>query len=520
MKDEIQIKRALVSVYDKKGVLELATMLKKFSVEILSTGGTAAYLQENGIPVTSVSDVTGFPEILGGRVKTLHPKIHGAILAKRDDDSQMTELQQHDIEPIDLVVINLYPFEKTVAKPDVSLSEALENIDIGGPTMIRAAAKNFPGVAVVTSPDQYKTVISELEATAGALTLATRQKLATEAFRLTSTYDLAITNYLSSLAEEEQGMPESLNIMLKKVQDLRYGENPHQQAAFYTDKTVYENELGKKLHGKELSFNNILDMNAAVGLVSEFKESCVVILKHNNPCGVAIDEDIVTAYRNALATDPVSAFGGIVAFNRQVNAKVAELMSKVFLEVILAPSFSDEALSLLTKKKNIRLVEIPRLSLDEKALDIKRVYAGYLLQNMDLAAEPTESYRVVTKRQPETKDWQAMQFGWKVVKWVKSNAVIFVSDKMTLGIGAGQMSRVDSSKLAVMKAKDAGLSLEGSVVVSDAFFPFRDGIDAAAQAGAIGVIQPGGSIRDQEVIDAANEHGMFMVFTGIRHFRH
>jgi len=515
--DNIKIKRALISVYDKEGILDFARTLQSFSVEIISTGGTATFLRENGISVTFVSELTGFPEILSGRVKTLHPKIHGAILAKREDSGQMQELETFNIEPIDMVVVNLYPFEKTVAKPDVTLAEALENIDIGGPTMIRAAAKNFPYVAVVTSPQQYESLTEELQENDGSLSLATRQQLALQAFRRTGSYDAAISTYLSS---EETELPDTIFYNLKKAQNLRYGENPHQKAAFYTDSDQDASALGKQLHGKALSFNNILDMNAAVGLISEFEEPCAVVLKHNNPCGAAIDNDIVVAYQNALASDPVSAFGGIVAFNRPVTADVAELMSKIFLEVIIAPSFSEEALNILTKKKNLRLIELPTLPRFDGALDIKRVYAGYLLQTMDAGAESTENYKVVTKKQPDEKAWKAMKFGWKVVKWVKSNAVIYVSDKATLGVGAGQMSRVDASRLAVQKAKDAGLSLQGSIVVSDAFFPFRDGVDAAAEAGAIGIIQPGGSIRDNEVIEAADEHGMFMVFTGIRHFRH
>lgn len=521
MDDNLGIKRALISVYDKSGLLDLAKTLAGFNVEILSTGGTAKFLTENNLKVTNVSDVTGFPEILGGRVKTLHPKIHGGILAIRTDEDQMNELSAHGIAPIDMVVVNLYPFEKTVADPSVSLTKALENIDIGGPTMIRAAAKNFPGVVVVTSPDFYDQIIEELQSNEGSVSYHLRQKLALAAFQRTSQYDAAISDYLSAIEKEPSSMPEAIHLNLQKIQNLRYGENPHQAAAYYADTaSSLPPGTGKQLHGKELSFNNILDMNAAIGLSHEFEQPCAIVLKHSNPCGAAVDDDIVRAYENAFKTDSVSAFGGIVSFNREVNKKVAEMMSKVFLEVIVAPSFSPEALEILTKKKNLRLIEWQGDLDFSQEYDIKKVVGGYLLQGMDVGGDDEKKYRVVTNRQPTEKEWAAMRFGWKIVKWVKSNAVIYVSKKQTLGIGAGQMSRVDSSRFAVQKSKDAGLSLRGSVVISDAFFPFRDGIDAAAEAGAAAIIQPGGSIRDQQVIDAANEHNMAMVFTGVRHFRH
>jgi phosphoribosylaminoimidazolecarboxamide formyltransferase/IMP cyclohydrolase len=521
LKDLVKAKCALISVYDKTGLLEIARLLNDFSIKIISTGGTAEFLQKNGIPVTYVSDITGFPEILGGRVKTLHPKIHGGILAKRDDENQTKELEQHNIPAIDLVIVNLYPFEQTVAKADVDLATALENIDIGGPCMIRAAAKNFPAVAVVTDTKQYPKIIEELQMHRGGTSYSLREKLAAAAFNKTCDYDLAIYKYFAGRQGQAE-LPDQVILKLNKVQDLRYGENPHQKAAFYADReaTAQSELFGRKLHGKELSYNNILDMHAAVGLVYEFDQPCSVILKHNNPCGVAVDDDISRAFDFALATDPVSAYGGIVAFNRQVTSNVAEKMSSMFLEVIVAPGFTDDALAVLTRKKNLRLIEYPRSLVESNAIDLKKVYGGYLLQNMDRAPHGEDKYSIVTTRQPSKPEWEAMKFGWKVIKWVKSNAVIYVSDKKTLGIGAGQMSRVDSSRLAIQKAADAGISLAGSTVISDAFFPFRDGIDAAAQAGATAIIQPGGSVRDNEVIEAANEHDMAMVFTGIRHFRH
>jgi len=520
--DNIKIKRVLISVFDKTGLTDFVKKLSAFDVEIISTGGTAKHLQENGFKVTYVSDITGFPEILGGRVKTLHPKIHGGILAKRSKAEQMKQIQEFDISPIDMVIVNLYPFEQTIARPDVTIDEALENIDIGGPCMIRAAAKNFPGVAVLTDPAQYDKVVNELQANSGSLSLDIRKELSTAAFKRTASYDSVITAYLSPQTATEEKMPETVSLRLKKVQDLRYGENPHQKAGFYADAalTPYGIVAANKLHGKELSFNNILDLNAAIGLAGEFEKPCVIILKHNNPCGAAVDEDISIAYDNAFKTDSVSAFGGIVATNRQITEQLAEKMSKVFLEVIVAPKFSEKALGILTKKKNIRLIELSPKTEIFKGYDMKTVSGGYLFQDFDLGFDNAADFKVVTKRQPTDSEWNAMRFGWKVVKWVKSNAVIFINEKQTLGIGAGQMSRVDSSRFAVQKAKDAGLSLQGSVAISDAFFPFRDGVDAAAEAGATVVIQPGGSIRDNEVIEAADEHNMAMVMTGIRHFRH
>jgi phosphoribosylaminoimidazolecarboxamide formyltransferase / IMP cyclohydrolase len=516
--DQIKIKRALISVYDKEGLLPLAQKLVNLGVEILSTGGTAKFLQEHNLPVTSVADVTGFPEILGGRVKTLHPHIHAGLLAKREDPHQMAEIAAKNIAPIDLVVVNLYPFEKTVAAPDVTLKEAIENIDIGGPCMIRASAKNYFGVTIATSPSQYSLIIDELDRYHGATTLATRQQLSRQAFSRTCEYDAAISSWLYSQDRAEGPFPESMAITLRKKQDLRYGENPHQQAAFYTD--GHSGVFGEQLHGKELSFNNIMDVNAAVGLSLEFTEPCAVIVKHNNPCGVAIAETLTQAFDKALQCDRASAYGGIIAFNRAVDAAAADKLAGLFLEVIVAPDFNTDALPTLTAKKNLRLLKWPHPQFQTGDLDVKKVLGGYLVQTVDIEPANAPAGQVVSERAPNEKEWQAMRFGWKVAKWVKSNTILFVAPDRTLGIGAGQMSRVDSSKIAAMKASQAGLDLTGSVAVSDAFFPFRDGLDVLAEAGAVAVIQPGGSIRDNEVIAAANERRMAMVFTGLRHFRH
>jgi len=516
MQDKVKIRRALVSVHDKRDLLTLVAMLKEWGVEILSTGGTAAFLKESGVPVTPVSDVTRFPEILGGRVKTLHPHIHGAILAKREDPDQIRQLQELGMTPIDLVVVNLYPFEKTVAREGATMAEALENIDIGGPCMIRAAAKNYPGVAVLTDSSQYQELIAELRQNGGATTLALREKLALAAFRRTSQYDHAIQSYLGKRTEDG-ALPAVMSLRLEKVQDLRYGENPHQSAAFYRETS--DRPFGEQLHGKELSFNNILDIHSAAGLAIEFSEPCAVIVKHNNPCGAAVGANLIEAYGRALQTDAVSAYGGIVAVNRTIEADLAAKLGELFLEVVVAPDFSTEALQHLTKKKNLRLIRWPGVRLSGTDLDVKKVLGGYLLQTADVEPAPTE-FRVVSKRQPTGDERQAMAFGWKVAKWVKSNAILFVSADRTLAVGAGQMSRVDSARMAVIKAQNAGLDLKGSVVISDAFFPFRDGVDTAAAAGASAVVEPGGSVRDDEVIAAADEQQMALVFTGVRHFRH
>jgi phosphoribosylaminoimidazolecarboxamide formyltransferase/IMP cyclohydrolase len=516
-----KIKRALISVYDKQGVVELARTLQQLNIEIISTGGTARLLQEHGIPCLSVAEVTGAPEMLDGRVKTLHPGIHGAILARRDNPDHLRQLTDQGIIPIDMVVVNLYPFVKVIQQPDVSLEEAIENIDIGGPTMIRSAAKNYADVAVVTSPEQYTAVMEELVANGGALTLATKQRLAAAAFQATHLYDGAISNYLHGL-QAASGYPSRLALNLEKVQDLRYGENPHQSAALYRDLGAAMGGIPElaQLHGKALSFNNLLDLDTVVKILKTFELPCSVIVKHNNPCGIAMGEDVDAAFDKALATDPVSAFGGIFGFNRPLELKTAQKLKDIFIEVIVAPAFEADALEVLATKKNLRLIQLNLSEPLATELDYKRVAGGFLVQQADVIAEDLAAMKVVTQRQPTATEWKALQFAWKVVKWVKSNAVIFCQADRTIGIGAGQMSRVDSSMLAIDKARRAGLSVAGTVVASDAFFPFRDGVDAAAAAGATAIIQPGGSVRDREVIQAADEHQLTMVFTGVRHFRH
>lgn len=516
-----KIKRALISVYDKQGIVEFAKSLAQFNIEIISTGGTAKLLAENGIRYKLVSEITGAPEMLDGRVKTLHPKIHGAILAKRENSDHLAQLKVNEIEPIDMVIINLYPFGDVISKSGTTLDVALENIDIGGPTMVRAAAKNFPDVAVVTSPGQYDMITKEMTDNKGALCLNTREKLALEAFKQTHYYDGVITNYLQQL-ETAQEYGDNLLLSLEKIQDLRYGENPHQTAAFYKEAGSLNTGITdlEQLHGKELSFNNIMDLDAVVKMVNSFEQPCSVIVKHSNPCGAAIGENLYDAFSKAFATDSVSAFGGIFGFNRKLDLKTAEELRKIFIEVIIAPDYDSEAFNLLCKKKNLRLL---KMNLDQKTaaeLNYKRVAGGLLVQDEDTKGVDDLQLKVVSKRQPTDEEMEALKFAWKIVKWVKSNAVIYCLQDRTIGIGAGQMSRVDSSMLAVDKAKRAGLSLSRTVVASDAFFPFRDGVDAAAEAGVTAVIQPGGSVRDEEVIQAANEHNLVMVFTGIRHFRH
>ena len=516
-----KIKRVLISVYNKTGIVEFAKSLVKFNIEIISTGGTAKLLVENGIPCTQVKEITGAPEMLDGRVKTLHPFIHGALLAKRDNPDHLHQLKEHGIMPIDMVVINLYPFETVVSKPDVGLDEALENIDIGGPTMIRAAAKNYPDVAVVTSSDQYSFILDELNQNSGEVSLETKKNLATKAFRLTHKYDGAITKYLQNLDNKEE-YPKNMVLSFEKIQDLRYGENPHQTAAFYRDLGIIKKGITdlNQLHGKELSFNNIMDLDAVVKMVKTFEYPCAVIVKHSNPCGAAIGENVFSAFEKALATDPASAFGGIFGFNRTFDLKTAEKLKEIFIEVVIAPGYEPDAFQLLSKKKNLRLLELDIQKNMPAEYDYKRVAGGLLIQNQNIKSVEDLEFNVVTQRIPTEEEWSALKFAWNVVKWVKSNAVIFCKKDRTIGIGAGQMSRVDSSMFAVDKAKRSGLSLQGTVVASDAFFPFRDGIDAAARAGATAVIQPGGSVRDKQVVQAANEHNMAMVFTGVRHFRH
>ena len=520
--DDLQpVRRALISVFDKSGVLDFAKRLSALDIELISTGGTARMLTEAGLDVTEAASLTGFPEILGGRVKTLHPSVHGAILARRNDPDDLADLDRHEITPIDLVVTNLYPFEKAVASADVNDAIAAENIDIGGPTMIRAAAKNFFFVGVVTSPSDYDGVASELELNGGTLSLETRRRLATSAFRLTVAYDGAIEAYLSADAHTDDRMAETFRVSAPRAQELRYGENPHQSAALYGNPSaVYE-----QLHGKELSYNNLLDLGAAINLIAEFDESgpSCAILKHTNPCGVGTADSLEQAYRRAFSTDRQSPFGGIVVVNRPLDAAAASAIDEIFTEIVIAPEFDADALDLLKQKKNRRLIRL-KTTRAASGLDVRTVAGALLVQHQDAslpdAAALRASSRVVTERQPTDDEWRDLDFAWRVVKHVKSNAIVYARGGATLGIGAGQMSRIDSSEIAVMKAGKSDLSLDGSVVASDAFFPFADGLLAAAGAGARAVIQPGGSIRDDEVIAAANEHGLAMVFTGKRHFRH
>jgi phosphoribosylaminoimidazolecarboxamide formyltransferase/IMP cyclohydrolase len=520
------IKQALISVSDKTGVLEFARALSAQGVNILSTGGTAKLLADNGIKVTEVADYTGFPEMLDGRVKTLHPKVHGGILARRDFPEHIAALQKHGIPTIDMVVVNLYPFQQTIAKEQCSLEDAIENIDIGGPAMLRSSAKNHKDVVVVCDPSDYSRVLNEMQANKGEVSYETKFALAKKVFAHTAQYDGAITNYLSSLGEDKQhatrsAYPETLNLNFNKVQDMRYGENPHQSAAFYRDPVPVEGALANytQLQGKELSYNNIADADAAWECVKTFEEIACVIIKHANPCGVAVGAHPLDAYSKAFQTDPTSAFGGIIAFNRELDGKAAEAVAKQFVEVLIAPSFSNEAKQIFSAKQNVRLLQIP-LGKGMNSYDLKRVGGGLLVQSPDAKNVTISELKVVTKKQPTQQQLQDMMFAWRVAKFVKSNAIVFCANGMTLGVGAGQMSRVDSARIASIKAQNAGLSLTGSAVASDAFFPFRDGLDVVVDAGATCVIQPGGSMRDQEVIDAADERGVVMLFTGTRHFRH
>ncbi|HEX8398530.1 MAG TPA: bifunctional phosphoribosylaminoimidazolecarboxamide formyltransferase/IMP cyclohydrolase [Pyrinomonadaceae bacterium] len=594
----VKIKRALISVSDKKGIVEFARELEKSGVEIVSTGGTARALQENGISVREVSDLTGFPEIMGGRVKTLHPKIHGGLLGLRDDDKHLGAMRDHGIEPIDLVVVNLYPFEETVKRENASLAEAVEQIDIGGPAMIRSASKNWRSVAVVTDPKLYDSVLRELNESNGALSHATRQRLAVLAFMNTSRYDLAIFSYLEDqLSDEdydfvvenhpygesadavnylnwiltEEGAAQQQNLddvveeawaeitsrselsdsnghvtdavfdededsdegyfedeeeplfaadellYLTKIQDLRYGENPHQQAAVYESEFEGGVAQGELLGGKEMSFNNYVDADAAFNLVSDFDEIACAIIKHTNPSGVGIGESLEEAYARALATDPVSAFGGIVAFNRPVNADVARALTEIFTEVVVAPEFEMDALEILRTKKNLRILSVGVREDFEEDFEFRQISGGFLVQTRDRDVLTHEQLKVVTKRHPTENEIRALQFAWRVAKHVKSNAIVYANEFQTVGVGAGQMSRVDSVKIGAQRAL---LPLQGTVLASDAFFPFRDGIDEAAKNGITAIIQPGGSMRDEETIDAADAHNLAMIFTGIRHFKH
>jgi len=523
--------KALISVSDKTGIVEFAQALHQLGVQLISTGGTAQLLSAQGLPVKEVAELTGFPEMLDGRVKTLHPMVHGALLARRDMPSHMQALQAHGIETIDLLVVNLYPFEATVAAADCSLEEAIENIDIGGPAMVRSAAKNWKHVAVVTDASQYAMVLNELQQQNGVTEL-TRFQLAVSAFNRISQYDGAISDYLSSLdlsTEQRSIFPGQANGRFIKLQDLRYGENPHQLAAFYRDTHPAPGSLvtARQLQGKELSYNNIADADAAWECVKSFDSPACVIVKHANPCGVGLAEDALGAYRKAYLTDPTSAFGGIIAFNCPVDTATAQALGQQFVEVLMAPSFTGEALQLLQTKANVRVLQIAlppggddAWSQGLNAIDVKRIGSGLLMQTADNHLLRLEDMQVVTKLQPSPAQMQDLLFAWKVAKFVKSNAIVFAGNGMTLGVGAGQMSRLDSARMAGIKAGHANLSLKDSVVASDAFFPFRDGLDVVVDEGASCVIQPGGSMRDAEVIAAADERGVSMVFTGVRHFRH
>jgi phosphoribosylaminoimidazolecarboxamide formyltransferase/IMP cyclohydrolase len=517
-------KQALISVSDKTGATALAAALHRLGIGILSTGGTASLLAAAGIPVTEVASYTGFPEMLDGRVKTLHPRIHGGILARRDVPGHIDAMSREGIGYIDFVIVNLYPFRETVARSGCTLEEAVENIDIGGPAMVRAAAKNYPHVTVVTDPADYPAIIAELERTGGAVSLETRFALARKAFSHTASYDAAISNHLGAIASDgtRVDFPERLNLAFVKTQDLRYGENPHQRGAFYRDEQAVPGGIAqyRQIQGKELSYNNIADADAAWECVKAIAGPACVIVKHANPCGVAQAGSLEQAYRRAFETDPTSAFGGIIAFNAVVDAATAQaIVGNQFVEVVIAPGYAEEAGEVFAARVNVRLLEVP-LARVAQTLDIKRVGGGILVQTTDSRDVAPDELRVVTRVAPTPAQMADLTFAWRVAKFVKSNAIVFCRDGRTLGVGAGQMSRIDSARIASIKAVNAGLSLDGSVVASDAFFPFRDGLDAVAEAGAAAIIQPGGSVRDDEVIAAADERGIAMVFTGVRHFRH
>ncbi len=545
-----KIKRALISVSDKTGILEFSRHLREFGVEIISTGGTARNLRENGIEVTEVADITDFPEMMDGRVKTLHPKIHGAFLALRDNADHARSMTEHGIEPIDLVVVNLYPFQETIAKDDVSLDEAVENIDIGGPAMIRSASKNWRDVAVVTDAKLYESVSQELRETGGSLSLETRQRLATLAYTRTASYDLAISAYLAKqLSSEDLGFLEPFNplgnliiiesadifdetveedsddfpdfetIELEKAADLRYGENPHQKAAIYESNESGGIVKAEQLHGKEMSFNNYVDADAAWNLVQDFDDLAVAIIKHTNPSGIGTGASNEEAYARALSTDPVSAFGGIVAFNRKVGAAVARSVNEVFTEVVVAPDFDADALEIFKRKKNLRVLRVEKYE-STNNLEYKQISGGFLVQSKDIYRVSESDLKFVTERKPTVEELRALLLAWKVCKHVKSNAIVFANENRTIGVGAGQMNRVDSVRIAAMRAERFNLPLKNSVVASDAFFPFRDNVDEAASFGVSAIIQPGGSIKDNESIEAANEHNIAMAFTGFRHFKH
>jgi phosphoribosylaminoimidazolecarboxamide formyltransferase/IMP cyclohydrolase len=522
MSNFIPVKRALISVSDKTGIVEFARQLNQLGIEILSTGGTYKLIQENNIAVTEVSEYTDFPEMMDGRVKTLHPKVHGGILGRRGTDDEV--MSAHGIDPIDMVVVNLYPFSQTVANPDCLLEDAIENIDIGGPTMVRAAAKNNAFVNIIVNAGDYDSILEEMKANDGATSQATRFDLAIKAYEHTASYDGAIANYFGTMVPGgNENFPRTFNTQFVKAQDMRYGENPHQNSAFYVEANPKEVSIvsAKQLQGKELSYNNIADTDAALECVKQFEQPACVIVKHANPCGVAIGDDITQAYDLAYVTDTESAFGGIIAFNRELDGATAALIcERQFVEVIIAPSISEEAKTVVSAKKNIRLLETGKWSNSLPALDFKRVNGGLLVQDRDLGMVAMSDLKVVSKRIPTEEEMRDLLFAWKVAKFVKSNAIIYGKNGRTVGVGAGQMSRINSARIAGIKAEHAGLEVVGAVMASDAFFPFRDGIDNAAKAGISCVIQPGGSMRDDEVISAADEAGMAMVFTGMRHFRH
>jgi phosphoribosylaminoimidazolecarboxamide formyltransferase/IMP cyclohydrolase len=516
-----KIQRAILSVTDKTGLVEFARQLASLGVELISTGGTAKLLRDSGIPVKDISDLTGFPEMLDGRVKTLHPKVHGGILHRRENPAHRNAVAEHGIQPIDMVVVNLYAFEKTAAKTGVHFEELIENIDIGGPSMIRSAAKNFQDVAVVTSPSDYPALAQEMANSGGELSAATKWQLAQKAFATTAAYDSAIASTLERVnangrfnLRPAEGFPHTLRMSFQKITDLRYGENPHQKAAMYCDGSGKGVANARQLQGKELSYNNIVDLQAAWDLAQEFEEPVVAIIKHTNPCGTATGKSLVEAYKRALECDPVSAFGGVIGVNRIIDGDAAEEMAKLFLEVIAAPGFDAAAQAKFAAKKNLRLVQVA--ASDQKWV-LKNVSGGMLVQDADVRPLTEADLKVVSKRPATPEEKRALLFGWKVCKHVKSNAILYVRDGQTVGVGAGQMSRVDSCKIGAMKAQ---LPLKGTVAASDAFFPFPDGVEEIAKAGSTAIIQPGGSVRDQEVIEAADRHGMAMIFTGVRHFRH
>ncbi|WP_188207968.1 bifunctional phosphoribosylaminoimidazolecarboxamide formyltransferase/IMP cyclohydrolase [Alkalibacillus aidingensis] len=510
----MSVKRALISVSDKTGIVEFAKELNKRGIEIISTGGTKKVLEENGLDVIGISEVTGFPEILDGRVKTLHPNIHAGLLAKREVEGHVQALQEQKITPIDLVVVNLYPFKETIAKENVSFGEAIENIDIGGPAMLRAAAKNYQDVTVVIDPSDYHKVL--LAITESEVTNDFKQQLAAKVFRHTAHYDALVAEYLTEQAGER--FPETKTVTFEHEETLRYGENPHQQAAFYKKAFANESSLvhAKQLHGKALSYNNIQDADAALAIVKEFTEPAAVAVKHTNPCGVGIGDSIIDAYHRAYAADPISIFGGIIALNQEVNQDLAKKLSEIFLEIIIAPSYTDEALTTLTKKKNIRLLEVP-IKQNEPEEKLQTVSGGLLIQDEDQYSEDILELKVVTDRVPSEEEWIDLTFAWKVMKHVKSNAILLAHGQQTIGVGAGQMNRVGAAKIAI---EQAGEQAQGAVMASDAFFPMDDTVEAAHQAGISAIIQPGGSIRDEDSINKCNEHGIAMVFTGVRHFKH